>query len=177
MFKNALVYRIEHWAPPPLNDIETRLQGARFIECGASQAASTRASPAGMLASIDAATDGATHTLTLDDTVLAIPGVKQQRDTFNQIIYTTLAVVLAVLFVLLRAALAPVLLQVRDDSHLHAGHAGAREGGHYRLVLVSAAFVGKNTVARHRQVFSLLGDLMRTRIHALGIKAFAPDEV
>jgi putative ABC transport system permease protein len=45
---------------------------------------------------IDAATNGATHTLTLDETVLAIPGVKQQRDTFNQIIYTTLAVVLAV---------------------------------------------------------------------------------
>lgn len=76
------------------------------------------------------------------------------------------------------APLEPLRFEFADDSHLHAGHAGAREGGgHYRLVLVSAAFVGKNTVARHRQVFSLLGDLMRTRIHALGIKAFAPDEV
>lgn len=76
------------------------------------------------------------------------------------------------------APLAPLRFEFADDSHLHAGHAGAREGGgHYRLVLVSAAFVGKNTVARHRQVFSLLGDLMRTRIHALGIQAFAPNEV
>ena len=76
------------------------------------------------------------------------------------------------------APLNPLRFEFADDSHLHAGHAGAREGGgHYRLLLVSAAFVGKNTVARHRQVFSLLGDLMRTRIHALGIKAFAPDEV
>jgi len=76
------------------------------------------------------------------------------------------------------APLKPLRFEFADDSHLHAGHAGAREGGgHYRLLLVSAAFVGNNTVARHRQVFSLLGDLMRTRIHALGIKAFAPDEV
>ncbi|MDQ5946805.1 MAG: BolA family transcriptional regulator, ral stress-responsive regulator [Pseudomonadota bacterium] len=75
------------------------------------------------------------------------------------------------------APLEPLRFEFADDSHLHAGHAGAREGGHYRLVLVSAAFVGKSTVARHRQVFSLLGDLMRTRIHALGIKALAPDEV
>jgi BolA protein len=60
---------------------------------------------------------------------------------------------------------------------MHAGHAGAREGGHYRLLLVSTAFAGKNTVARHRAVFSLVGDLMRTRIHALGIKALAPEEI
>lgn len=75
------------------------------------------------------------------------------------------------------APLAPLRFELADDSHLHAGHAGAREGGHYRLLIVSAAFVGKNTVARHRQVFSLLGDLKQMRIHALGIKAFAPDEV
>ncbi|MBI2305805.1 MAG: BolA family transcriptional regulator [Rhodocyclales bacterium] len=75
------------------------------------------------------------------------------------------------------APLAPTRFEFADDSHLHAGHAGAREGGHYRLVLVSAAFAGKNTVARHRLVFDLVGDLMRTRIHALGIKALAPDEV
>jgi BolA protein len=75
------------------------------------------------------------------------------------------------------AALAPTHFEFADDSHRHAGHAGAREGGHYRIVLVSAAFAGKNTVARHRLVFDLLGDLMRTRIHALGIKALTPDEV
>ncbi|MFA7292232.1 MAG: BolA family protein [Rhodocyclaceae bacterium] len=82
--------------------------------------------------------------------------------------------------VLLRERLAPLepqRFELADDSHLHAGHAGAREGGHYRLLLVSAAFSGKNTVARHRQVFSLVGDLMRTRIHALGIKALAPEEI
>ena len=81
---------------------------------------------------------------------------------------------------LLRERLAPLALshfEFADDSHRHAGHAGAREGGHYRLVLVSAAFAGKNTVARHRAVYALLGDLMRSRIHALGIKALAPDEI
>lgn len=81
---------------------------------------------------------------------------------------------------LLRERLAPLdpqRFELADDSHLHAGHAGAREGGHYRLLLVSAAFSGKNTVARHRQVFALVGDLMRTRIHALGIKALAPEEI
>lgn len=75
------------------------------------------------------------------------------------------------------APLQPLRFELADDSHLHAGHAGAREGGHYRLTIVSAAFAGKNTVARHREVFALVGDLMRTRIHALGIKAFTPDEV
>ncbi len=75
------------------------------------------------------------------------------------------------------APLDPLRFEFADDSHLHAGHAGAREGGHYRLLLVSTAFAGKNTVARHRAVFSLVGDLMRTRIHALGIKALAPEEV
>lgn len=75
------------------------------------------------------------------------------------------------------APLSPSRFELADDSHLHAGHAGAREGGHYRLLLVSEAFRGQNTVARHRAVFALVGDLMRTRIHALGIKAFAPEEV
>ena len=70
-----------------------------------------------------------------------------------------------------------VTLELADDSHLHAGYAGARDGGHYRLLLVSAAFAGKSTVARHREVFALVGDLMRGRIHALGIKALAPDEI
>lgn len=75
------------------------------------------------------------------------------------------------------APLQPIHFELTDDSHLHAGHAGAREGGHYRLTIVSAAFIGKNTVARHREVFSLVGDLMRSKIHALGIKARTPDEV
>lgn len=74
------------------------------------------------------------------------------------------------------APLAPARFELADDSHLHAGHAGAREGGHYRITIVSDAFCGKNTVARHRMVFGLVGDLMRTHIHALGIKALAPEE-
>lgn len=75
-------------------------------------------------------------------------------------------------------ALAPLTLAIEDDSHLHAGHAGARSGGgHYRVDIVSAAFAGKTTVARHRMVFAAAGDLMRGPIHALGINARTPEEV
>ncbi len=74
-------------------------------------------------------------------------------------------------------SLSPVSLQIEDESHLHAGHAGAREGGHYRLDIVASAFEGKSTVARHRLVYDAAGDLMRGRIHALSIRAFAPGEV
>ncbi|WP_079434947.1 BolA family transcriptional regulator [Zoogloea sp. LCSB751] len=74
-------------------------------------------------------------------------------------------------------ALAPSAIELIDDSHLHAGHAGARSGGgHYRLTIVSMAFNGKNTVARHRLVYDTLGDLMRQEIHALAIQARTPDE-
>ncbi|MBS0346238.1 MAG: BolA family transcriptional regulator [Proteobacteria bacterium] len=73
--------------------------------------------------------------------------------------------------------LAPSSLELIDDSHLHAGHAGARSGGgHYRLSIVSEAFNGKNTVARHRLVYDTLGDMMRRDIHALAIQAKTPDE-
>lgn len=75
------------------------------------------------------------------------------------------------------AVLAPLQLELIDDSHLHACHAGARSGGgHYRLAIVSAAFSGKNTVARHRLVYEALGDMMRKDIHALAIQARTPDE-
>lgn len=75
------------------------------------------------------------------------------------------------------AALHPLRLEIENQSHLHAGHAGAREGGHYRLTIVAAAFAGKNTVARHRLVYEAVGDLMHGRIHALAIQALAPEEV
>jgi BolA protein len=76
------------------------------------------------------------------------------------------------------ASLAPVRVELIDDSALHAGHAGARSGGgNYRLLVVSPHFAGKTTVARHRMVYSALGDLMRGRIHALSIQSLAPDEV
>lgn len=75
------------------------------------------------------------------------------------------------------SVLAPSSLELIDDSHLHAGHAGARAGGgHYRLSIVSEAFSGKNTVARHRLVYDTLGDMMRRDIHALAIQARTPDE-
>jgi BolA family transcriptional regulator, general stress-responsive regulator len=76
------------------------------------------------------------------------------------------------------AALTPERVDVEDESHLHAGHAGAKSGGgHYRLHIVAAAFAGKNTVARHRLIYDAAGDLMRGPIHALSIRAFAPGEV
>jgi BolA protein len=73
--------------------------------------------------------------------------------------------------------LAPERIEVIDDSHLHAGHAGARSGGgHYSLSIVSAAFDGKNTVSRHRLIYDALGDMMRQDIHALAIQARTPEE-
>jgi BolA family transcriptional regulator, general stress-responsive regulator len=76
----------------------------------------------------------------------------------------------------LDAAFAPVELDVIDDSHKHAGHAGAADGrGHFRVRIVSAAFAGMATLARHRAVYAALGDLMQTDIHALSIQATMPD--
>ena len=74
-------------------------------------------------------------------------------------------------------ALSPLQLGWTDDSHLHAGHAGAREGGHYRLFLVSPRFAGMTRVARHRLIYDALGPLGPLGVHALQIDAKAPDEV
>jgi len=76
----------------------------------------------------------------------------------------------------LRTALQPTELQLRDDSHLHAGHAGAREGGHYQLHIRSARFAGLSRVARHRLVYDALGPLGPRGVHALAIQALAPEE-
>lgn len=76
----------------------------------------------------------------------------------------------------LAAALQPTALIIRDDSHLHAGHAGAREGGHYTVRVVSERFRGLTKVARHRLVYDLLAEQMRRGIHALAIEAKAPGE-
>jgi BolA protein len=75
------------------------------------------------------------------------------------------------------AVLQPLQLEVIDESALHAGHAGAKNGGHYRLRLVSAAFAGQSQVARHRLVYQALGELMTGRVHALSISALAPTEL
>ena len=75
------------------------------------------------------------------------------------------------------SALQPVTVEIIDDSHKHAGHAGARDGGgHYRLNIVSAQFAGKPTVARHRMIYSALGEMMKQDIHALNITASTPEE-
>ncbi len=76
----------------------------------------------------------------------------------------------------LRAALQPDTLAVQDDSHLHAGHAGAREGRHFSVRLVSQRFVGLSRVARHRLVYDSLKPLIDGGIHALAIDARAPGE-
>jgi BolA protein len=77
----------------------------------------------------------------------------------------------------LRAAIAPTELQVRDDSHLHAGHAGAREGRHFHVRVVSPRFEGLARVARHRLVYDALASLIPRGIHALAIDARTPDEL
>ena len=76
----------------------------------------------------------------------------------------------------LRAALSPLTLQVQDDSAAHAGHAGAREGSHFSVAVVSPLFEGKPRVARHRLVYDALRSLMPQGIHALAIEARAPSE-
>ena len=74
--------------------------------------------------------------------------------------------------------LSPESLEVFDDSSEHAGHAGARDGGgHFQLVIVAREFAGKTAVARHRLVYDALSDLMPKQIHALAIRAYAPEEL
>lgn len=74
-------------------------------------------------------------------------------------------------------SLAPLELQVIDESHKHAGHAGARDGrGHFAVSIVSEAFAGLPPLARHRRVYAAVGDLMQTDIHALSIQARTPGE-
>ena len=78
----------------------------------------------------------------------------------------------------LQAAFAPLQLEVKDDSHRHSGHAGASDGrGHFKVMVVSEAFAGKASLARHRAVYAALGQMMETDIHALSIKALTPQEL
>jgi BolA family transcriptional regulator, general stress-responsive regulator len=76
------------------------------------------------------------------------------------------------------AVLAPLSIELIDESEQHRGHAGYREGGatHWRLAIVSPRFAGQTVVARHRMVYEALGNLMQNPIHALAITARAPDE-
>lgn len=79
---------------------------------------------------------------------------------------------------MLEKALEPESIELIDESHLHAGHEGARSGGgHYDLMIVAECFLGKNAVARHRMIYSALQEEMGPEIHALSIKAYTPDEI
>ena len=72
--------------------------------------------------------------------------------------------------------LSPSLLEIQDDSALHAGHKGNGGGGHFTLKIVSAEFNGKSQVARHRKIYELMGGLIPQKIHALSIHAIASNE-
>jgi BolA family transcriptional regulator, general stress-responsive regulator len=76
------------------------------------------------------------------------------------------------------SALEPQQLEIEDQSHLHAGHVGARAGGgHFAVLIVSQHFSGKSLLERHRMVYRALQSAMQTEIHALSIKAYAPGEL
>ncbi len=78
----------------------------------------------------------------------------------------------------LEAAFSPDWLEIVDESHLHAGHAGHRPEGetHFRVAIVSAAFTGKSRVERHRLVNAVLAEELASRVHALALKVSAPGE-
>ena len=74
----------------------------------------------------------------------------------------------------LEAALHPTHLEIRDDSAKHEGHAGAREGGHFHVIIAAAGFSGVPAVQRHRMVYAAAAELMGRDIHALSIDARSP---
>ena len=76
------------------------------------------------------------------------------------------------------SALEPSLVELLDESGRHVGHAGAAAGGsHFKLVVVSPRFAGRDKLSRHRMIYAALGTLMQRDIHALAIQALAPDEL
>ncbi|MEC9079093.1 MAG: BolA family protein [Pseudomonadota bacterium] len=78
----------------------------------------------------------------------------------------------------IREHLSAESVEIEDQSHLHAGHAGAAGGGgHYEVTIVASCFKGLNTLARHRLVYGAVGDLMKKEIHALSIQAYSAEEL
>lgn len=78
----------------------------------------------------------------------------------------------------LREAFSPTELRIKDQSHLHAGHAGAEDGrGHFEVFIVSEDFEGLRSLQRHRLIYAALGELMDTDIHALRIKSHTAAEI
>lgn len=77
----------------------------------------------------------------------------------------------------LEAAFEPQELLVKDQSHLHIGHAGAEDGkGHFDVTIVSSVFTGLGRVRRHQMIYDALSDLIESDIHALRIRAYTPTE-
>jgi BolA family transcriptional regulator, general stress-responsive regulator len=78
----------------------------------------------------------------------------------------------------LEQALSPTQLDIIDESHLHAGHAGAASGaGHFNVTIISDKFTGQSAIQRHRMVYLAVNDLMPSEIHALSINAQAPNDM
>ena len=73
--------------------------------------------------------------------------------------------------------LSPSCLQLVNESHLHRGHPGAKNGAHYRLEITAAQFAGMRPLNRHRLVYSAIGDLAAIGVHALSVRALAPGEI
>ena len=78
----------------------------------------------------------------------------------------------------LEAAFNPSKLEIIDESYQHAGHAGVREGGesHFMVTIISDNFTGLSRVARHKLIYAVLEDELKTQVHALNIAAIAPEE-
>ena len=70
----------------------------------------------------------------------------------------------------------PKDFDIIDEGHLHVGHAGAKKGGHFKVIIVSDQFKNKTLLERHRLVYNAMGELMETEIHALSITAKTPEE-
>lgn len=78
----------------------------------------------------------------------------------------------------LNEAFEPETLGVEDESHLHEGHEGAKDGrGHFRVLIITDAFEGKTMIERHRMIYRALDEMMRLDIHALAIDAWSPSEL
>ena len=78
----------------------------------------------------------------------------------------------------LKDAFEPETLGVEDESYMHRGHEGAADGrSHFRVLIISEVFEGKNLIDRHRMIYRVLDEMMRIDIHALAIDAWSPDEL
>jgi len=73
-------------------------------------------------------------------------------------------------------SIAPTMLDITDDSAMHIGHSGNNGGGHFTVSITSSHFIGKSQIMRHRMIYQILSNLIPSKIHALSIHAFAPNE-